>query len=314
MLGFPTSVNRSLLLGIGGERRTEYGAYVQDDLRVSRRLTLNLGLRYEFFPPPVEQYNRQSNFDPVTGRFVAASDDAVIAGVKVGRALQLSSPHDFAPRVGLAYDVFGTGRTILRGGYGISWSIPYTGGSGSKTKNPPFLLATALTTTLLPTLRLQDGIPAPPPLDLNAPPQGSARSLFDIRMADAYAQQWNVNIQHQLGRDFMLETAYVGMHGTNLMMKQDINQAPATVGVTNSDINRPYIGISPLLRGLSQVQSRGWATFNSLQVKVTKRFSRNFMMLRADATIDSHRSNRIVPGGQSRMSFEGKTADLLWIG
>src|SRR5437660_5447954 len=181
----------------------------------------------------------------------------------------------------MAYDVFGSGKTILRGGYGISWSNPFTGGSGSKTKNPPFLLSTALTTTLLPTLRLDNGLPSPPPIDFGLPPQGSARSLFDIRDADGYAQQWNVNVQHQLGRDFMVETAYVGTHGTHLMMKQDINQAPAAVGVSNSDVNRPYIRISPLLRGLSEVQSRGWSVYHSAQVKVTKRFARSFMLLSA---------------------------------
>lgn len=280
MLGFPTSINRSLLLGIAGERKWEYGGYVQDDYRVTKRFTVNLGLRYEFFSPPVEVADRQSNFDPIAGVFVRAAENATFAdGTKVGRALQLATTRDFAPRVGMAYDVFGSGRTILRGGYGISWSNPFTGGSGSKTKNPPFLLATSLTTTLLPTLRLRDGIPPPPALDFRLPPQGSARSLFDIRDQDAYAQQWNLNIQHQLSRDFVLETAYVGSHGTNLMIKQDINQAPATIGVTNSDVNRPYIKISPLLRGLSEVQSRGWSTYNSFQVKVTRRFSRSFMML-----------------------------------
>ncbi|HZT28881.1 MAG TPA: carboxypeptidase regulatory-like domain-containing protein [Bryobacteraceae bacterium] len=279
MLGYPSSVSRALLLGIAGERKWEYGAYVQDDYRVTKRLTLNLGLRYEFFSPPVEVADRQSNFDPVSGRFVGASPSAVIAGNKVGRPLMYPYTRDWAPRVGLAYDMFGTGRTVLRAGYGISWDNPFTGGSGSKTKNPPFLLSTALTTTLLPTLRLDNGLPPPPPISFDQPPQGSARSLFDLHDADGYAQQWNVNIQHQLGRDFMLETAYVGTHGTHLMMKQDINQAPATLGVTNTDINRPYITISPLLRGLSEVQSRGWSVYHSLQVKVTKRFARDFMML-----------------------------------
>ncbi|HWB98310.1 MAG TPA: TonB-dependent receptor, partial [Bryobacteraceae bacterium] len=279
VLGYPTSVSRALLLGIAGERKWEYGAYVQDDYRVTRRLTLNLGLRYEYFSPPVEVADRQSNFDPSTGRFVGASDDAVIAGNNVGRGLMYPYRRDWAPRVGLAYDVFGTGRTVLRAGYGISWDNPFTGGSGSKTKNPPFLLSTALTTTLQPTLRLSNGLPPPPPVNFDAPPQGSARSLFDIHDADGYAQQWNVNVQQQLGRDFMVEAAYVGTRGTHLMMKQDINQAPAVVGVTNSDVNRPYIAISPLLRGLSEVQSRGWSVYHSLQAKVTKRFARNFMML-----------------------------------
>ena len=279
ILGYPSSVSRALLLGIAGERKWEYGAYVQDDLRVTKRFTLNIGLRYEYFSPPVEVADRQSNFDPVTGRFVGASEDATIAGNKVGRGLMYPYRRDWEPRVGMAYDIFGSGKTVLRSGYGISWSNPFTGGSGSKTKNPPYLLSTALTTTLLPTLRIDNGIPPPPPIDFTTPPQGSARSLFDIHDSDGYAQQWNVNIQQQIGRDFMIETAYVGSHGSHLMMKQDINQAPAALGVTNSDVNRPYIRISPLLRGLSQVESRGWSTYNSLQLKVTKRFSRSFMLL-----------------------------------
>jgi hypothetical protein len=279
LLGLPTSASRALLLGIAGERKWEYGAYVQNDYRMTRRLTVNLGLRYEYFSPPVEVADRQSNFDPMLGRFIGASPDATIGGVKVGRGLHLPYKRDWAPRVGFAWDLTGSGRTILRAGYGISWSNPFTGGSGSKTKNPPFLLATALTTTLLPTLRLSNGLPPPPPVDFNTPPQGSARSLFDIHDADGYAQQWNVNLQRQLGREFMVETAYVGTHGTHLMMKRDINQAQATVGVTNSDINRPYIGISPLLRGLSQVESRGWSNYHALQAKFTKRFARSFLML-----------------------------------
>jgi len=280
LLGYPTSINRSLLLGIAGERKWEYGFYVQDDYRLTRRLTINLGLRYEYSSPPIEVADRQSNFDPIAGRFIAASETATYAdGTKVGRPLQLPYKRDWSPRLGWAFDIFGTGRTILRGGYGIGWNIPLTGGSGSKTKNPPFLLATSLTTTLLPTLRLRDGIPPPPALDFSQPPQGAARSLFDIHLADGYAQQWNLNVQQQLGKDFVVELAYVGSHGSKLMMKRDINQALATVGVTNSDVNRPYIRISPLLRGLSQVESRGWSSYHSFQTKVTKRFSRDFMMM-----------------------------------
>ena len=70
VLGFPTGISRALLLGIAGERKWEYGAYVRDDYRVTKRLTVNLGMRYEYFSPPVEVADRQSNFDPTIGRFV----------------------------------------------------------------------------------------------------------------------------------------------------------------------------------------------------------------------------------------------------
>src|SRR5262249_59363564 len=90
VLGYPTSINRSLLMGIAGERKWEYGFYVQDDYRLTKRFTLNLGLRYEYASPPIEVADRQSNFDPGLGRFIPASENAKYAdGTKVGRALQL---------------------------------------------------------------------------------------------------------------------------------------------------------------------------------------------------------------------------------
>ena len=182
--------------------------------------------------------------------------------------------------MGFAYDVFGTGRTILRGGYGISWSNPFTGGSGSKTKNPPFLLSTALTTTLLPTLRFDNGIPPPPPVDFTSPPQGSARSLFDIRDADGYAQQWNVNIQHQLGRDFMVESG-VCRHARNTPDDEAGHQSGA------GHVRRDQFGReSALYQHFAAAawfvgSSEPWLVGISIrsQVKVTKRFARSFMML-----------------------------------
>ena len=273
LLGYPNSETRTYQLGTIGERRPEPGIYVQDDWRVSRRLTLNLGLRYDVFVPYVEVHDRQSNFDTGTGKFVVASEDAVINGQKVGRRLQNTPKLDFAPRVGFAYDVSGNGRTVLRGGYGMFFNNPLTGTSSSKASNPPFLLAQAFTTTLLPTLRLSSGLPPPPSVDPNRAPAGSTRSIFDIDFRDGRAQQWNLNVQQQFGKDYLLELAYVGSKGEHLVLKQDINVARPVVGVTNSDVNRPYIGVAPLVRNLSQVQSRGWSEYHSLQAKFSKRFS-----------------------------------------
>ncbi|MBI3697214.1 MAG: hypothetical protein HY238_20560, partial [Acidobacteria bacterium] len=239
------------------------------------RLTLNLGIRYDLFVPYVEVHDRQSAFDPGNGRFVVASDSAKLSsGRSLGRTLQVTPKTDFAPRVGFAYNVFGNGKTIVRGGYGAFWNNPLTGTSSSKAQNPPFLLSQSFTTTLVPARRLSDGVPPPPPLDFNAPPSGTTRSIFDPDFRDGYAQQWNLNVQQQLARDLMLEVAYAGSKGTHLVMKQDINQAPNRVGVTNQDVNRPFIGLSPLMRSMSEVKSTGYSSFHSLQAKLEKRFSR----------------------------------------
>jgi carboxypeptidase family protein len=268
LLGYPSDINRQLMQGTFGERRPEYGAYIQDDFRVSDKLTLNLGLRYDLFVPFVEVYDRQSNFDISTGKFVVASDDAVIEGRKVGRYLQGIPKKDFAPRFGFAYDVFGKGRTVLRGGYGIFWNNPLTGTSSAKPINPPFLLAQSFTTTLVPSFRLSNGLPSPPALDINRPPSGATRSIFDPNFQDGYAQQWNLNIQQQLKKDYVLEVSYVGSKGTHLVVKRDINQAPPVAGVTDQNVNRPF----PALRGLSRVESSGSSSHHALQTKFSKRF------------------------------------------
>jgi hypothetical protein len=262
------------------EKRPEYGAYIQDDFRVSHRLTLNLGLRWDVYVPWVEVDDRQSNFDPSTGRFVVASPDAVINGVKVGRYLQTYSKKDFGPRVGFAYDVTGDGKTLIRGGAGVFWNFTVGGTSSSKAQNPPFLQATALTQgTTATTLRLQDGLPPPPGVDPNRAPAGSTRSIFDIDFRDGYAINWNLNVQRQLGADYLVEVAYVGSRGRNMILKGDPNQAPPVVGVTNADVNRPFIRQSPALRTLGQVQSKGTLDYHGLLVKLQRRFTNGFSFM-----------------------------------
>jgi hypothetical protein len=273
VLGLPTGITRGLMQGTVGERRPEYGAYIQDDWRVNSKLTLNLGLRYDLFVPYVEVYDRQSNFDISTGRFVVASDDAVINGIDVGRALQTTPTKDFAPRFGFAYDVFGRGQTVLRGGYGIFWNNPLTGTSSQKPSNPPFLLSNSQITTLEPKLHLSDGIPAPPPVDPNRKPTGTTRSIFDPEFADGYAQQWNLNVSQQFGKNYALEVSYVGSKGTHLVIKDDINQAPPIVGVTEANSHRPFASLAPGLTSLSQVQSRGDSSHHAMLVKFSNRFS-----------------------------------------
>jgi hypothetical protein len=264
------------------ETRPEYVLYTQDDFRATNNLTLNLGLRWDVYPPWVEVNDRQSNFDEATGKFVVASEDAVVNGIKVGRYLQTYSKRDLGPRFGFAYDVNGSGRTIVRGGFGIFWNFTPGGTSGSKAQNPPFLQATALNanpTAYGVNLLLKDGLPPPPGTDPSRPASGSTRSIFDVNFRDAYARQWNLNLQRSLGTNYMVEVAYVGSQGRQMLIKGDPNQAPPKVGVTDSNVNRPFIQLAPALRTIGQVQSKGTLDYHGLLMKFQRRFANNFSFL-----------------------------------
>jgi hypothetical protein len=283
MLGLVNQKSRNMFdAGTYTEKRPEIAVYVQDDFRVSHKLTMNLGLRWDVYPPWVEIEDRQSNFDETTGKFVVASPNAVINGVEVGRYLQTYSKRDIGPRFGFAYDVAGDGKTVVRGGFGVFWNFSPGGTSSSKAQNPPFLQSTTLNPT--PTaygsnLLLKEGLPAPPGVDPNRPAAGSTRSIFDINFRDAYARQWNLNIQRGLATNYMVEVAYVGSQGRQMMLKGDPNQAPPVVGVTDANVNRPFAKISPALRTIGQAQSRGTLDYHGLLVKFQRRFANNFSFL-----------------------------------
>jgi hypothetical protein len=283
MLGLTNTKTRNLFdANTYTEQRPEYSLYVQDDYRISNRLTMNLGLRWDVYVPWVEKDNRQSNFDEVLGKFVVASDNAVINGIEVGRYLQTYSKKDLGPRFGFAYDLFGDGKTMVRGGFGIFWNFTPGGTSSSKAQNPPFLQSTALNanpTAYGSNLLLKDGLPPPPGVDPNRPASGTTRSIFDVNFRDAYARQWNFNVQRSFYTNYMLEVAYVGSQGRQMLLKGDPNQARPVVGVTDSNVNRPYAQLAPALRTIGQVQSRGTLDYNALLVKFQRRFANNFSFL-----------------------------------
>jgi len=283
LLGFANAKNRRLFdAETYTEKKPEYALYIQDDFRVTHRLTVNLGLRWDVFPPWIEVDDRQSNFDPSTGRFVVASPNAVINGVEVGRYLQTYSKADVGPRFGFAYDLDGTGRTVIRGGWGVFWNFTPGGTSSSKAQNAPFLKAQAITPT--PTtggidLRLSDGLPPPTSDDPNLPGRGATRSIFDINFRDGYNHNFNLNVQRQLGTNYLLEVAYAGSRARQMMAKVNPNQAPPVVGVTNSNVNRPFATIAPDLRDIGQAASIGYIDYNGLLVKFQRRFADNFSFL-----------------------------------
>ena len=281
LLGYASSLTRDYRQGITGERKYELGSFVQDDWKVSQKLTLNLGLRWDFLSPYTEVYNRMANFDPTTARMVLASDSARIGGLSVGRALRQNTYGDFGPRVGLAWSILPDNRLILRAGYGVFYNEPLTGGSSQMTRNPPFGISQSYTASLLPTIQLSNGIPSIPTLTATSPITGALGSTFDPLLKDERGQNWNFDLQRQLGKDFLIEGAYVGSRATRLLMNTNINQAPPVIGVSDQNVNRPYRSVLPGVTNITQVQSRGYASYHALQLKATKRFSRDFMFLGA---------------------------------
>lgn len=109
-------------------------AFAQDDWRINRRLTLNAGLRYELFTPYYELNNRMANFDPFSGRILLAGRDGN------SRSLVDTDRNNFAPRIGAAFDLFGNGRTVVRGGWGLFYSLDRGGIANQLTQNPPFIV------------------------------------------------------------------------------------------------------------------------------------------------------------------------------
>jgi hypothetical protein len=283
MLGLVSTKNRNLFdAGTYTEKRPEIAMYAQDDFRATSKLTLNLGLRWDVYPPWTEIDDLQSNFDVTTGQFVVASDNAVIEGVKVGRYLQTYSKRDIGPRFGFAYDLNGNGKTLVRGGFGVFWNFSPGGTSSSKAQNQPFLQSTSLNanpTSYGSNLLLKDGLPDPPGVHPELPAAGATRSIFDINFRDAYARQWNLNAQRGFGTNYLAEVAYVGSQGRQMVVKVDINQAKPVVGVSDANVNRPFIKLAPGLRSLSQSQSVGKVDYHGLLLKFQRRFANNFSFL-----------------------------------
>jgi len=271
LVGARSSYSISNYVLVHYRQRMHFG-YVQDDWKLSKRLTVNAGLRYEFSTPQYERDNRLSNFDPATNTLIHAQGGSIF-----DRALVRPVRNNFAPRVGLAYAL--NRKTVIRSAYGISYiQFNRMGGENMLSYNGPTIVTVVINQVPGPNFRLtQDGYPPNLAVPENYSTQTSRVTYIPADFRTPYVQSWHFTIQRELARNLLLDVAYVGNHGTKLMVLGDWNQArPSQRGENLTvDQRRPIQGFS----FIEIAYNGNSSSYNALQTKLEKRSARGFYLL-----------------------------------
>jgi len=282
LAGFVNSYSVGPPYGMVGTRSWENGFFAQDDWTVSPRLTLNLGLRYDVLTWPMEVYNRQANFDLVTGQLIVAGSNGA------SRTLVPNDYLNFAPRLGFAYQLTGDGKTVVRGGFGLFYFIERGGISNQLAQNPPFSGEATFTYAqgYRITLSGQTGSPtdnnsidATQPLPLGylknlnlAAPAGVSVLAEPSTNTTPRVAEWNLQFQRQLNNNTVVSIGYVGDHGARLMANYDANFQPFDAA--------PGTGLAyPQLGSVTVLATAGYSNYNSLQIQVNRRMTSGLQFL-----------------------------------
>ena len=285
MFGAPDTYSLSSF-SIFQYRQKMYFGYMQDDFKVARRLTLNLGLRYEYATPQYEANNRISNFDPVSKTMVLAKN-----GSMADRALVNPDPYNFGPRAGLAYAV--DSKTVIRSAYGISYMhFNRSGRENLLFFNPPVVVNASV--AQIPTQGLCSGdqyancfrpvtmgFPTGMTSSVTTAPGVVALHYIPTDTKSTYVQSWHFTIQRELARDLVLDLGYVGNRGVHLYQLADYNQAPPNPPGQSLSLaaRRPVPAYGAIQIAFNEESS----SYHSLQVKLERRFSKGLMLLNSFA-------------------------------
>lgn len=286
LAGFVDGYGHGTNFGMVGTRSWENGFFGQDDYRVTNRLTLNLGLRWDILTWPSEVLNRQANFNIASGALVVAGSNGASS------TLIPNGYHDFAPRVGFAYQLTSDGKTVVRGGYGLFYFLDRGGISNQLAQNPPFsgtnsisygqgyrvtlsgMLPCSPNCTQSQLISTQATAPLPSGnftnLNLAAPTGVSVIAYLPSDVVPRVSQ-WNLQIQRQVGTNQSVSLAYVGTHGSDLMRNYNENQPLYGTG-TN---------LFPALGQITVQDTSGASDYHSLQAQYERRLTNGLQFLGA---------------------------------
>ncbi len=262
----------------------QLGFFVQDDYHIHPRLTLNLGLRYDVQTPPTDPQNRELTFWPGHQSQVLPGAPAgilLVGDPGVERGVVPTRWNHVSPRLGLAFDPFGDGKTAIRAGAGIFYGSVSGNGWGTVENSQPFAVRQQFSNVASlthPYAALPGGLsPFPyvysPSTARFITPAGLLPIALNFEWP--YSYQFNFTVQRQVGAGFTVSAGYVGTLSHHLAFSPDINYPFLNSTATSSNFNsrRPYG--NGLLSTINMMQSNGTASYHALQINVRKAMSKH---------------------------------------
>jgi hypothetical protein len=271
-----------------GRRNYNFGVFAQDDWKVTPKLTLNLGIRYEYESPLTIATNIYSRFNPSTGQLLAAGLNGV------SRSLNINTPKgDVSPRIGLAYAI--DDKTVVRAAFGTFYGTIFQN-LGGQLAYPGFdntITTNNLGTAVAQPFSLSQGLPLAPPPDLKNPFAAlvgssaanpySPQISFNDQSHMPLVQQWNLGFQRQLPLALTLEVNYIGNHALHLSYNVNQNQVPLSsvdaVTLANTSVATQNALQFPNLKAFTVNSNLGSSNYNALQVSVRRQFNKQLAVL-----------------------------------